>query len=321
MSLATEIESIATAKNEKLSNTETQPVDSGISTAAISKKLPLKITQDDNRLIINLVPTPTIQRANRSKSDQNHKTNSATPSSTTVATAKATANKTVLNNNNNNNRKSNRTRDRSQNENLIRIIKENIEPVNQLQPCDLFLLPLLQLSDYSSDYLKQQIKTSANNEFIMANLLKKTTTTTTTTNRRKSTLIQQTTTTHLTTAQQQHQQQQVTFSDLDRSNSFLAEFANKFKIVKAKQQENKKQQTGGSRNLKELIGEAGDLSHLFMPIVQLAELDVERKKCNRIISAFKQVTESYRRNRKLNKDPEPLPKQFDLARTRLNFFL
>ena len=52
-----------------------------------------------------------------------------------------------------------------------------------------------------------------------------------------------------------------------------------------------------------------------MPIVQLAELDVERKKCNRIISTFKQVTESYRRNRKLSKEPEPLPKQSDLTTT------
>ena len=169
MSLATELESTATTsatatatatvKHELL----TQPADSGISTAAISKKLPLKITQDDNRLIINLVPTPALQqRANRSKSDQNHKTISSatpsnTPSDTVAATADAPAAATAIapatttttstalqlkrqsSSTTTHNRRSNRSRDRSQNENLIRIIKENIEPLNQLQPCDLFV--------------------------------------------------------------------------------------------------------------------------------------------------------------------------------------
>jgi hypothetical protein len=283
-------------------NNKQQLPDSGISSDKTnnsilkSKKLPLKITQDDNRLTINLETTNSLKRPSRSKSDH------TTPTTTTTTNSISTSNS-----NNNNNK--------TKNENLIRIIKENIEPVNKLQPCDLFLIPLLKLSDYGTDFLKLK----ENNELLIANLVKTTTTTTTTTNR-KSKLITTTTNNNnnknMTEITTENQQQTTTSTGLQHSSSFLAEFANKFHLNKMLKtnSNNSKTKTGTPhhRNLKELIGEAGDLSHLFMPIVQLAEIDLDRKKSNRLKDTFKQVTESYRRNRKLSKEPSPLPKQTDL---------
>jgi hypothetical protein len=291
-------------QNNNQQQQQQQLPDSGISSDKTnnsilkSKKLPLKITQDDNRLTINLETTNSLKRPSRSKSDH------TTPTTTTTANSISTSN-----NSSNNNAK-------TKNENLIRIIKENIEPVNKLQPCDLFLIPLLKLSDYGTDFLKLK----ENNELLIANLVKTTTTTTTTTTNRKSKLITTTTNnnnnhknmTEITT----ENQQTTTSTGLQHSSSFLAEFANKFHLNKMLKtnNNNSKTKTGTPhhRNLKELIGEAGDLSHLFMPIVQLAEIDLDRKKSNRLKETFKQVTESYRRNRKLSKEPSPLPKQTDL---------
>lgn len=48
-------------------------------------------------------------------------------------------------------------------------------------------------------------------------------------------------------------------------------------------------------NLKEIVAEAGDLSHLFLPLIHLGELDRSGKKTNRLIKTFRQGVEFYRK--------------------------
>lgn len=297
--------SLATAPDSGLSSARTENLITKQSLASNilkAKKLPLKITQDDNRLTINLEATGAKQEP---KQDEQVTTTKTTSSSSLARHIRPTNFKSYRSKSDQA-KQLKSTRDRSQNnENLIRIIKENIEPLNQLQPCDLFLIPLLQLSDYGTDYLKQ------NNDLLLANMVKSSSVS----KNRTSTLI----TTTTTTTKQTTTEELSIEADMQHSTSFLTEFANMFNHTKNKMVNSKKENkkttaaaTGGTRNLKELIGEAGDLSHLFMPIVQLAEIDIDRKKTNRLMNTFKQVTESYRRNRKLSKEPMPLPKQSDL---------
>lgn len=337
---------LSSAKTENLKQSASNLTNTANKT---TKKLPLKITQDDNRLTINLESSRaaasnkyessnTTRRQNTTTSEQPvtltqqaPKTKLPSSSSSLARHIRAPHFKSSYRSKSDQAKSKRDTSQSSNNENLIRIIKENIEPINQLQPCDLFLLPLLQLSDYGTDYLKLKATTTTtttNNDLLLANLVKNAATTTTSVaNKRTSTLITTTTTTtKQTTTTTEQEEVSIHQSNLQHSTSFLAEFANIFqqtknKMVNSTKKENKK--TGNNnnnnnthntnRNLKELIGEAGDLSPLFMPIVQLAEIDLERKKTNRLMNTFKQVTESYRRNRKLSKEPPPVPhKQADL---------
>lgn len=48
-------------------------------------------------------------------------------------------------------------------------------------------------------------------------------------------------------------------------------------------------------NLKEIVAEAGDLSHLFLPLIHLGELDRSGKKTSRLIKTFRQGVEFYRK--------------------------
>ncbi len=50
-----------------------------------------------------------------------------------------------------------------------------------------------------------------------------------------------------------------------------------------------------NKNLKEIVAEAGDLSHLFLPLIHLGDLDKERKKTNGLLRTFRQGVEFYRK--------------------------
>lgn len=52
---------------------------------------------------------------------------------------------------------------------------------------------------------------------------------------------------------------------------------------------------GKNINLKEIVAEAGDLSHLFLPLIHLGDLDKTGKKTSRLIKTFRQGVEFYRK--------------------------
>ncbi len=117
-------------------------------------KLPLKITQDQFRLIINL--------ANDSKNETNTCEN--TTNITDTIPIKSSAKKVKS-------RKFKSCLGKSvkpsvKNENLINIIRENCEK-SKIMPCDTFIAPLLALSDYYSKFDSDPAKSNIDQNLSM----------------------------------------------------------------------------------------------------------------------------------------------------------
>lgn len=132
------IKSVATEQNLHYGKSEIAYTQIYYSSKPTEKKLPLKITQDSNRLTINLAKTDSLNEHD-SSSEACDKLVEEAPA---LRQSRFKRFKSVLNA---------RQTKPPKNENIIRIIKENCEK-QKVQPCDAFILPLMALSNfYSAD--------------------------------------------------------------------------------------------------------------------------------------------------------------------------
>ena len=120
------------------------------SDSTISKKLPLRITQDENRLTINLA----------APSDEKKNTRTLEEAQRLLAKRRAQIKKREDEERKplmvHEQKKPDRKKTQS-NENLINIIKENVQPRNAL-PADIFLGPIMRFGDYRPEYLIKREK-------------------------------------------------------------------------------------------------------------------------------------------------------------------